>query len=167
MVHPARGGTALLAAILLTGAAPVAETTLLSDMHTAYVGLTGERGKAHLLLGELNAVRYDEKLAALGAEAARVKLVTAWHQLFRVVGGPQPIDPRSACRLEERTLREALAGAPDSAAAARVPAARAEAQACLARLTTSLEEARTRRLALEASVTEAKGLLQAPANQVK
>jgi hypothetical protein len=168
--------TALLAAILLMGAAPAEDTALLSDMHAAYVGLTGERGKAHLLLGELNAVRYDDKLAALAhgegpaperAEAARVKLVTAWHQLFQAVGGAQPLDPRSACRLEERTLREALAGAADSAAAARIPAARAEAKTCLTRLTASLEEARTRRLALEASVAEAKALLQVPAEAVK
>jgi hypothetical protein len=172
MPYPVRGGSAVLAAILLTGAALAGDTALLSDMHAAYLGLTGERGKAHLLLGELNSVRYDEKLAARAhgegpaparAEAARVKLVTAWHRLFQAVGGPQPIDPRGACRLEERTLREALAGAPGSAAAARVPAARAEAQGCLARLTTSLEEARTRRVALEATVADAKALLATPA----
>jgi hypothetical protein len=168
----AQGGPALLAATLLCGAVPAGDAALLSDLHAAYVGLNGERGKAHLRLGELNSVRYDEKLAAraLGtdeiatrARAARARLVDAWHQYYQAVAGPQPIDPRGGCRLQERTLREALAGAPGSTAAGRVPQARVEARSCLERLSTSVDLARTRAAALDEALSEAKAVLASPA----
>jgi hypothetical protein len=102
-------------------AEPAADADLLRAMHDDYVGLTGERGRARTLLGELNAERYDEKLAARAsskdgtdprAASARKELVETWQRLFFVVSGPQPVDPRLACRSQERSLREALAGPP-------------------------------------------------------
>ena len=146
----------------------------LQAMHQAYLGLTAARGRAHLLLGELNAVRYDEKLAALArarpeeaarTEATRHRLTEAWTALYAAVGGQQPIDPRGACRLEERTLREALAGAAGSAAGARLPAARDEAARCLGRLSASHELARSRVAALEAGLAEARQALGLPAGE--
>jgi hypothetical protein len=132
-------------------------------MRDSYVALIGERGRARKVLGELNAVRYDQRLAALppgpGSDEARARLLAAWYRRFEAVGGPQRIDPRSACRSQERTLREAMAGEPGSPAGGRLPVARAEAQRCLGRLLASLELARSTGRELDAILAEAQVLL--------
>jgi hypothetical protein len=149
---------------------PSSDAELLAAMHEDYVGLAAARGKARTVLGELNVARYDEQLLTLAragggagdeAEAARQKLLSAWHRLYGAVGGAQPVDPRSACRRQDRTLREALAGAPGSVTAARLPEARAEARDCLARLSRSLGQTRACEAELDEALAAAKALLAA------
>jgi hypothetical protein len=156
-----------------TPAGPDAPGTSLNDeellvaMRFDYVALTGERGRARKTLGELNAVRYDERLAALppgpGADEARARLISAWHARFEAVGVSQLVDPRNACRFQERTLRESMAGAPGSKAAGRLDMARADARRCLGRLDRSLERARLTGRALDVVLAEARALLASDA----
>jgi hypothetical protein len=156
------------AALFLLLSSPNATATaddaaLLRAMRDDYVALTGERGRARQVLGALNRDRYDLKLGALrqaaGQEDVRARLVNAWFERFQAVGGPQPVDPRSACRLQSRVLEEALAGPPGSAAAGRLDAARAEARQCLTRLHAAVEAARSTARRLDAVLAEARELL--------
>jgi hypothetical protein len=149
---------------------PSGDEALLRSMKEAHLGLLSARSRAHFVLGELNGARYQEKLAKLTsapgeagarAEAVRVRLVTAWQALYQAVAAKQPIDPRAGCRLQERTLSEALEGSPGSAAAGWLPGARSDARACLGRLSAMLELARTRLTALDAAIAEAKAQLAA------
>jgi hypothetical protein len=140
--------------------APLTDEALLRAMRDDYVALSGERGRARQALGALNAVRYDRRLADVsGTDEARDRLVAAWYRRYQAVGGPQRVDPRAACRSQERTLREALAGQPGTAAPGRLAMARAEARRCLDRLQGSLALARSTAQELEAVLVEARALL--------
>jgi len=146
------------------------DEALLRSMKETHLGLLGARNRAHLVLGELNGARYQEKLAKLAsapgeagarAEAVRVRLVSAWQALYQAMAAKQPIDPHAGCRLQERAMREAFAGAPGSREAGWLPAARGDARACLGRLSAMLELARTSLTALDAAIAEAKAQLAA------
>jgi hypothetical protein len=144
------------------------DAALLEAMRAAYVGLNGERAQARLVLGELQSARYDERLAARAraagedapkAEAARARLAEAGARYAASVGGRQPVDPRAGCRFQAQALREALSGAPGSPTAQRVPAAREDARACLARLQASLDRVRTSAADLRLAMADAKAVL--------